>query len=238
MAEKKAGSRVMGFLTRRGSGLKDAMKHIAEHFKPNSAKPTHSTFLKKFATPDRVIDLMKQAVSKPSRNPILTRLTNPSGEPTGKAVLIIEREFSKYIGEAAVKEGGEILTKKTKILRIITDLTGRPITAHPVADFMKTSAAKVAQATAITLAISGIFESEANAREKAAEHHIERNEEWWHWLLPWDVSIMGYEPSRHTAEKRAKEAVEKAKLELKEVGVSLVKEDAENIYKDVLKIWG
>jgi RHS repeat-associated protein len=238
LAEKKIRSRAMGYLTRGGRDLKKAMTHIAEHLKPDPNKVRHSVFLTKFTKPDKVIDLMKSAVSKPSRTPMWTRLTDAAGEATGRSVFVIEREFSEYIGKVTVKEGGELVTKETKILRMIIDVTGRPITAYPVEAFMKRSAEKIATAAFVTMTASGVFESEAKAYEEAVERHYERQDEWWHWLLPFDVSPMGYEPSRWMVGSRAEKAAERIETELKKERISLEKEEVRNIQVDVMRIWG
>ncbi len=125
-----------------------AFTHIAEHFGTKAAigKATHGVFLKALRNRAAVEGLVKSAVGRSSNRVISRRFVHQL--TIGEPVIIVEREFGEVIGEAFKMEGGKIVkaTEKViengverviwngdcKVLRVIYNIYGRPITAFPI----------------------------------------------------------------------------------------------------------
>lgn len=136
---RKAGSRIAGKILTGSSAWKKAFLHIAEHFGKDAllSKPVHAVFRGKYCSQAALEPLIQKAATKPSRR-ALTQAT-VHGNPIGRWVVLLEREFPEEIGDEITRKvvQGMVVDRSTpcKILRIIVDLTGRPITAYPVAKF-------------------------------------------------------------------------------------------------------
>lgn len=115
----QARKKLHGYLTRLGQEWDKAYEHVRLHFKAFEDKPSHTVFIKKYRNKENLLGLMRQAVSGPSRSPVLTQLKK-HGEHVGEYAVLIERKFGMAIGES-----GE------KVLWIFTDTNGYLITAYP-----------------------------------------------------------------------------------------------------------
>jgi RHS repeat-associated protein len=204
----------------------DVAKHIADHFKEIPGKVVNSIFTKEYRKTEKIAGLIEETLTKAGRSPLLSRADN------GALVWVFEKDFGKAIG----KKGDEALSK----LRVVVDMEGRLVTAFPVDNFLESVAVRGLRvsaklATALVL-LETVYEGEAEAATETKRKFDERNEEtaWWEWVLPWDVSRLGYEPNFHTIRDRADKAVEKIE---KETGVGLSAEEKQQIRKDVEQIW-
>lgn len=131
---KKAGSRLAGKLFLNSKPWVKAFEHIAEHFslKAAAAKASHTLFVTSLRNKSAVEGLIKKALKAPTKK-YLSRLT-VSGQAVGRPCVVIEKEFAEVIGETFEKVGAEFVKKEggdAKWLRIVVDITGRPITAFP-----------------------------------------------------------------------------------------------------------
>jgi hypothetical protein len=139
LALKKAASRIIGKMAVGSRFWDKAFKHIAEHFSEQAlaSKAVHAVFASKYRTKAALEALLKQGASKAGRR-TLTQATI-AGNPLGRPVVILEREFAEAIGEELTKKvvnGAEVIERvPCKILRIIVDYTGKPVTAYPVKVF-------------------------------------------------------------------------------------------------------
>lgn len=137
LALKRAGTRIAGKILIKSKAWGKAFLHIAEHFsvEPLLKKGTHTLFKAPLRNRAAVEALIVKAVKNPSRK-IVSRAT-VHGVRAGRPVIIIEREFTEVIGETFKQAVGEEAKKiaDCKILRVIVDITGRPITAYPVEAF-------------------------------------------------------------------------------------------------------
>ncbi|HYE73917.1 MAG TPA: hypothetical protein VEF04_11330 [Blastocatellia bacterium] len=137
---KNAGKRLAGKLFIGSGAWNKAFKHVALHFSEAAfaKKASHSVFHSAFRSKAALETLLKDAVTKPSRK-ILTRATI-DGVPAGRPVVVLEREFGQEIGEMLgrqMENGAEkIVRTPCKILRVVVDITGRPVTAFPVPTFL------------------------------------------------------------------------------------------------------
>lgn len=138
LALKKAGKRLASKLFLKSRAWQKAFVHVAEHFnlKALAQKAVHTVFVDALRSRGALEGFLKETALKPTRK-IISRMTI-DGVPAGKPVVVLEREFSQVIGETFAKtQGGQIERKAAcKILRIIVDFTGRPITAYPVSEFL------------------------------------------------------------------------------------------------------
>ena len=137
LALRKAASRIVGKMATNSRFWVKAFEHIALHFSEDAlaSKAVHAVFLKKFCSKAAVEDLIRQGASKAGRR-TLSKATF-GGVPIGTPVVVLEREFSQVIGHELTKAAGGAVTRvECKILRIIVDFTGRPITAFPVSKFL------------------------------------------------------------------------------------------------------
>jgi hypothetical protein len=144
LALRKAASRIIGKMAVGSRYWVKAFEHIALHFSEQSLakKAVHSVFSPKFRTRQAVEELIRQGASKTGRRTLTKATIETAGEsvPLGKPVIILEREFSQVIGEElrrSVQNNTEVIMRvECKILRIIVDYTGKPISAYPVSKFL------------------------------------------------------------------------------------------------------
>jgi RHS repeat-associated protein len=204
----------------------DIAKHIADHFKEIPGKVVNSVFSKEYRKTEKIAGLIKDTLTKAGRSPVLSRAEN------GAQVWVFEKELGKTIG----KKGDEALTK----LRVVVDMEGRLVTAFPVDNFIETVAMRgfrvsAKLATALVL-MDTIYEGEAHAATEAKRKFDEWNDktEWYEWLLPFDISRLGYEPDFHNIRDRATKAIEKIESE---TSASLSAEEKQQIRRDVQDIW-
>src|SRR5271157_310504 len=163
---KKAGSRVLGHIARNSRVWKKALEHIALHFKPMAGKAAHVIFEPKFRNMKAIEELVTKAMTKLGRKPVVTQLTDAAGVAVGKPAVILEKEFAEVIGRKGATE--------CKILRVIVDFTGRPITAYPVDKFFAgatlavaiSAAASKAEASEMPDPVKKIYAEEAEAAQK------------------------------------------------------------------------
>ena len=133
LAAKKAGSRLVGHMTRGSRAWQKAFRHIREHFRVMGNKASHAIFKKKYHSEGAIKQLIQQAVSRPSCAPVTTKLTI-GGESIGRPAVILERKFKEAIGT--------IGDEACHVLRVVVDYTGRPITAYPVKEFLTSAGSK------------------------------------------------------------------------------------------------
>ena len=133
LAAKKAGARFIGHMARGSRAWAKAFKHIRAHFRHVKGKASHAIFKKKFRNEAALKGLIRQAISNPSRSPVLTKLT-VGAQNLGRPAVVLERQFKNAIGN--------IGDEACHILRVIIDYTGRPITAYPVKEFLKKGGGK------------------------------------------------------------------------------------------------
>jgi hypothetical protein len=102
----------------------EAWEHIKEHLSEGAGKQkaSHSVFLKRFRSREKVAELVARAASKPSDSEF-SNLTGPDGSPTGPPCLIFRRWFNEDIGES---NGAMIQT-----LWVVALMDGKLITAYP-----------------------------------------------------------------------------------------------------------
>jgi len=162
LAVRKAGSRFFGHITRKSRVWLKAFEHIAEHFDAVPGKASHAIFEPKFRSMEAIENLLKKALSGPSRHPILTKLTI-DGVPAGKPAVVIERQLTEVIGRSGKTE--------CRILRIVVEFTGRPVTAFPVDKFLGAAVLAVGAGTAGTVSASEIPSPVQEAYAEEAETH-------------------------------------------------------------------
>lgn len=163
---KKAGSRILGHIARKSRVWSSALEHIALHFRPIAGKAAHAIFEPKYRNIQAVEDLVTRAISKLGRKPVVAKLTDAAGVAVGKPAVILEKEFAEVIGRKG--------TVECKILRIIIDFTGRPITAYPVDKFFGgaalavaiTSSASSAEASEMPDIVKQVYAGEAQASQE------------------------------------------------------------------------
>ena len=141
---KKAGSRILGHIARNSRVWEKALEHIALHFKPMAGKAAHVIFEPKFRNMKAIEELVTKAMTKLGWKPVVTQLTDAAGVAVGKPAVILEKEFAEVIGRKGATE--------CKILRVIVDFTGRPITAYPVDKFFAGATLAVAISAAASKA--------------------------------------------------------------------------------------
>ena len=135
-AIRKAGSRMAGKILVGSAAWLKAFEHIAEHFAENLVveKGTHGVFKAALRSRGALEPLVSQAVRRPSST--LVGRAAVHGVFAGRICVILEREFAEEIGEELrVEAGGVIKRTGAKILRVIVDVRGKPITAFPVTKF-------------------------------------------------------------------------------------------------------
>jgi hypothetical protein len=135
LAIRRAGARLAGKILVGSNAWRKAFEHIAEHFEARFVyqKGVHGVFVSALRSREALEPLVKLAVTKPSRKAVGRASVN--GVFSGRVCTIIEREFTEAIGEELRLEKGVLTSVEAKILRIIVDVRGKPITAFPVASF-------------------------------------------------------------------------------------------------------
>jgi hypothetical protein len=135
LAVRKAGTRMAGKLLIGSGPWIKAFEHIAEHFERKWVfqKGTHGVFASALRSRGALEPLIKIAVTKPSRT-VAGRVA-VNGVFSGRICVILEREFAEVIGVELKHSGGALSEVEAKILRVIVDINGKPITAFPVASF-------------------------------------------------------------------------------------------------------
>ena len=244
-ATENIGSRTLGFLQRGGKDLEKALKHISEHFRLDPTKPVHTLFAKKFRNEEKVVELISDAVSRPSFEPILTRQTHV-GDKVGDFAFIIEREFSENIGEVVRKGSDERIP--TNKLRVIVDKSGRVISAFPVEKFEAVALKESERAFGAAMAAFAAWtvkwglEDERTERQEAEQRYNERQESWVDWFVPdlldTSSSYAAFEPSRDYANRRAEAVVGRIEADLAKNDIKLNEVERENLKTDVRAIWG
>lgn len=135
LALRRSASRLTGKMLTGSKAWAVAFKHIAEHFSlgPLATKATHTVFVQVFRNKKACEALIAQAVKGPSRR-YISRAT-VHGVTAGRPVIILEREFQHLVGETFSKAAPEAKPVACRILRVIVDFTGKPITAYPIEVF-------------------------------------------------------------------------------------------------------
>ncbi len=241
MMVKKSVSRLTGKMLIGSKQWREALEHIADHFRPIAGKPTHTVFVSKYANNQGVSDLISRALNSLGRQPIVSRLT-VAGKSVGKPCVIMEKEFSEVIGKS--EKGGDC-----KILRIIMDFTGRPITAYPVKEFFGASAIVVTLATSSEAQVPMVKVVQDVYMDEAETHYLryslilkERQStmgEIIDFIFPLPVEALGLDPQEVAPEKFVRERARKAIIKIEtSLGGKLDEETKENIIIDILSIWG
>ena len=138
MALRKSGSRIAGKILTGSRAWLKAFIHVAEHFieEPVIEKGKHGVFKAALRSREALEPLIKSTVTKPSRR-ILGQLS-VHGVNAGRFCVFLEKEFGEELGEELTQKkiGEEITRVPARILRVIVDYRGKPITAFPVAKFL------------------------------------------------------------------------------------------------------
>lgn len=241
-ALRNAGGRVTGKLLTATDRWDRLSKYVRKHFNEKlfrrGERDVHGVFAKKYRDPQRLQDLVRQAADKPSHAPYLSRLTR-NGKPVGQPAIVIERDFGKEIGYSLVRNDktGEITTESCSILKIITDITGNPISIYPVSKFENGAKGMTAAAVALVLAVESAHAAEEEARDQWRRGPCE--DDWWTSLLApimLDSACIGNAalPPRELLDHRAAEMI--ARIE-RELGGPLDGYTRASIRKDVAAIW-
>jgi hypothetical protein len=112
--------------------------HIAEHFSLRvlSEKAAHTVF----ALPLRSRQALEPFIAKTVRGAGKRTITRATidGVAAGRPVIVLEREFPQVLGETFRKnaQGNAERVAECRILRVIYDWTGRPVTVYPVETFL------------------------------------------------------------------------------------------------------
>lgn len=241
LAVKKAGTRVLGHIARNSKEWRKAFEHIAEHFGPVPGKAVHAIFEPKYCSKEAIEELVKKALGKPGRSPVLSKLTI-DGVPMGKPAVVIEREFVEVIG----REGDTEL----RILRIVVDFTGRPVTAFPTKAFVTGRPAAAAAAGAaggvvaavpeIPTPVQAAYAAEAEERQARIDAGCEPRD-WVEFVVDLLVSpsCTALEPLELISEFQLELRISAAIRQIeKETGFTLDPETREHVRTDVRRIWG
>src|SRR5262249_6982759 len=131
-AFKKAGEWITNKMFLGSREWLKAYEHIAEHFSERALqeKAKHSVFAKPYRNRAGLEKLLNKG-AKPGAKRWVT-CEKVHGNPVGRPVVILEREFAEPIGESLKKVGENIERRPARILRIIVDTTGDPVTSYPV----------------------------------------------------------------------------------------------------------
>jgi hypothetical protein len=242
LSSKKAASRILGKLATNSRAWRKAFEHISLHFGPIAGKPSHSVFESAFRNRGAVEGLIRTAIRKLGRAPIAGRLT-VHGVPEGTPCVLLEKEFKDVIGK--------INGRDCKILRIIVDYTGKPITAYPVDKFFGAAvAAKVllsadgAEAAVPRVrAVQETYAEEETIASAMHENEIHRRGGGWIGkvvdMLTFDSSNTGLDRqevlSSGKIAARANEAVQMIEARL---GHQLDADTENEIRSDIWAIWG
>jgi hypothetical protein len=137
---RKAGSRMAGKILTGSAAWTKAFEHVILHFsekeifEKGGQAATHGVFKAALRSRSALEALISTAVRRPSS--IKVGKLAVHGVFDGRPCVLLEREFADVIGEELRREGGQIVSRtEAKILRIIMDVNGKPVTAFPVASF-------------------------------------------------------------------------------------------------------
>ncbi len=242
LSSKKAASRILGKMASNSRAWGKAFEHISEHFAPAAGKASHAIFEPALRNRGAVEGLIRSALKKLGRAPVVGKLT-VDGVPAGKPCVLLEKEFKGVIGK--------IDGRDCKILRIIVDYTGKPVTAYPVEKFFGAAVtAKVLlspdHAEAAVPRVRAVQETYAEeetiasamqeaACDRAGGGLIGKIVE----LLTLDSTCTGLDPheliSSGKLAARANEAVQQIEARL---GHQLDAETEDEIRADIRRIWG
>jgi len=131
-AAKKAATK----LARGSRAWTKAFTHIAQHFNPSlfGNRVTHGVFVSALRRKDLLEPLIEETLKK-GRRQITKAVVHDVAE--GRPVVIIEREFEQIIGVTRFRRGEGVVAENCRILRVIVDVTGTPVTAYPVTEFLR-----------------------------------------------------------------------------------------------------
>jgi hypothetical protein len=139
-ALKNTSRRVLGKLFTGSREWIKAFEHISEHFvlKFIAKKETHTVFVTGLRSRQALEPLIRQTAKGYSHRWVGQSIVH--SVKAGRPVIALEREFSQIIGETykhEMRNGVKVAVKTAdcKILRVILDITGKPITAYPVSGF-------------------------------------------------------------------------------------------------------
>lgn len=122
---RKAAQSAHRLLSREGIASNETFQHIAEHFRPDPAKPHHGVFMPAYRTRPAVAKLMAETAASPGSEPMLSKSDD------GDWAVVVQRFYG---ANSPVGEGG------LQFLILIVDLDGSPITAYPAARYAPTGA--------------------------------------------------------------------------------------------------
>ena len=229
----------LGTSRRNSRDWNKALEHVALHFRPISIelKKKHGVFEPKFRTREAVEALISKALTKLGRKPVVTRLTIDN-VPAGKPAVILEKEFTEIIGHEGDHE--------CKILRIIVDFTGRPITACPVGKFYAGAAVAVPyyaasssdEASELPDPVKKIYAEEADAAQKRFHH--ECGNSLFDYVLDFltGPTCIGLDPQEMITDKDLAKRIGAAIAKVEsQVGFKLDCETQQNIRDDICKLW-
>jgi hypothetical protein len=241
LGSKKAASRILGKIAVGSKEWRKAFEHIALHFAPMEGKTVHAVFKETYRSEAGVAKLIREAITRLGRAPV-------AGEGS---TYILEKEFKQAIG--TVKIGDKV--HDCKILRIIVDYTGKPLSAYPVKDFTAAAGAFVAFTSSSSqadvprvAAVEDTYAAEYALSERTREN-VSRSRVYGDGLvgtivevldmLTFDSTSIGLDPqeviSAGQVEARANAAIQMIEAKL---GRSLDKTTQEQVRKDVRQIWG
>lgn len=242
LASKKAASRLLGKLAVDSKPWRKAFQHIALHFEPMAGKPAHAVYEAAYRSKAGVEELLRRALSSLGRAPVVSKLTI-DGVPAGTPCVILEKEFKEVIGK--------IGDKPCKILRIVVDFTGKPITAFPVEKFLGAGTAgavllTASQSQADVPRVAAVEETYATEEETVQERQEKACDRASGGMifkiidfLTFDSSCTAVDPqelvSAGEVEARANAAVQTIEARL---GFTLDKATQDSIREDVRRIWG
>lgn len=238
LAAKKAGSRIVGHMTRNSRAWTKAFAHMRTHFKNIPGKPSHAIFVKKFRNEAALKQLIRQAATTPSRKAVTTKL-KVGAENIGRPAVIIEREFSQAIGN--------IGNEACKILRIVVDFTGRPITAYPVNKFLGAAGAVAVVGTSATANAKGPINTVIEVYTAERAEHESRIDEACdadsaiEWIIDFLISpsCTARDPHEVISRGELNQRINKVINDItRKSGTILDAETKANIRTDIIAIWG
>ncbi len=134
---RRAGAKTIAKLMIESSAWKRAFVHIAEHFAIDAIKEKgqHTVFTLALRSTEAIKPLIVATAKGPSHKYISRALVH--SVRAGKPVIVLERVFQEVIGETfkEIEENGVkkiVKTADCKVMRIILDLKGTPLSAYPV----------------------------------------------------------------------------------------------------------
>lgn len=236
---KKAGSRLLGHIARNSRVWKKAFEHIALHFQPLAGKAAHAVFEPKYRNLKAVEELLTKAMTKLGRKPVVTKLTDAAGVPVGTPAVILEKEFAEVIGRKGAVE--------CKILRVVIDFTGRPITAYPVDKFFGgaaiavaiTATGSTAEASEMPDIVKQIYSEEAEEAQKRIDRACGNS--LFDYVLDFliDPTCTGLDPQEMISDENLGKRIDSAIARVeKELGLKLDDATRGHIHDDIGKLWG